>query len=187
MRDPLDVAIEVTQRLAAEGIPCAIGGALALGVWSVPRATLDVDLNVFVSPTEFDHAIAVLLSAGLTMDPEVARNAAIVDGWFSGKLSGVRVDVFVPSIPFASEAAATRQHILLDEKRVPFLSMEALAVFKMLFFRPKDVIDLERLLALQPQLDRVYVRRHLEDAVGSDDPRIERWDTLVRESGSPSA
>ncbi|HUB08013.1 MAG TPA: hypothetical protein VMB50_13465 [Myxococcales bacterium] len=29
-------------------IPYALGGALALGVWGFPRATVDVDLDVFV-------------------------------------------------------------------------------------------------------------------------------------------
>ncbi|MBC7171846.1 MAG: hypothetical protein H5U40_05445 [Polyangiaceae bacterium] len=47
------------------------------------------------------------------------------------------------------------------------------------FFRPKDIVDLERLLALQPDLDRSYVREHLVEMVGQEDPRVRRWDELV--------
>ncbi len=75
----------------------------------MPRATLDVDLNVFVDGAELDRAIEVLVAEGLAVAPETARSAADADGWFSGKLDGVRVDVFVPSIPFSSEVARTRR------------------------------------------------------------------------------
>ena len=44
---------------------------------------------------------------------------------------------------------------------VLILSVEAVAVFKLLFFRSKDVADLERLIAVRPELDRAYVRRWL--------------------------
>ncbi|MBC7170998.1 MAG: hypothetical protein H5U40_01140 [Polyangiaceae bacterium] len=177
--DPLDAALVATAALEGASIPCAIGGALALGVWGVPRATLDVDLNVFVDGERLDRAIDVLVAAGLAIETEAARAAAAADGWFSAKLSGIRVDVFVPSIPFSYEAARTRRLVCLEGRDVPFLSMEALAVFKMLFFRPKDLIDLERLLALQPDLDRRYVRAHLVDMVGETDARIPRWDELT--------
>lgn len=59
--------------------------------------------------------------------------------------------------------------------------MEALAVFKMLFFRPKDLLDLERLLAVAPELDRPYVRNELVAMMGEDDVRVARWDALASE------
>lgn len=178
--DPLDVAMAATEALESASIECAIGGALALGIWGVPRATLDVDLNLFVEHVEIPRAVVVLRSIGLEVEVEVARSAAESEGWFSGKLLGYRIDVFVPSIPFAEEARRTRQHVALEGRRVPFLSMEALAVFEMLFFRAKDLVDLERLLAVAPELDRDYVRRALVDMMGEEDVRIGRWDELVR-------
>lgn len=178
--DPLDAGMLAASRLEAESIPCAIGGALALGIWGVPRATLDVDLNVFVEAHEVKRTVEILVDLGLDVDADAARAAAEADGWFSGKLSGIRIDVFVSSIPFSAEAARTRKRVELEGRSVPFLSMEALAVFKMLFFRPKDVVDLERLLALQPDLDRAYVRAHLVEMVGEDDVRIARWDEFER-------
>ena len=36
-------------------IPHAVGGAIALGYYAEPRATIDVDINVFVPVTE--HAV----------------------------------------------------------------------------------------------------------------------------------
>ncbi len=64
------------------------------------------------------------------------------------------------SIPFSDEAGQTRVRLVdPDGESVWFLSAEALAVFKLLFFRPKDLADLERLVAVQGRaLDRAYVR-----------------------------
>ena len=66
--------------------------------------------------------------------------------------------------------------------RLWFLSAEALAIFKLLFFRTKDIADLERLLAVSP-LDRAYVRRELVEMMSEDDVRVARWDELVRSFG----
>jgi hypothetical protein len=59
------------------------------------------------------------------------------------------------------------------------LSAEDLTVFKLLFFRGKDVVDVERLVAAQgDRLDRDYVRRWLVACVGEHDERVHRWDTI---------
>lgn len=60
------------------------------------------------------------------------------------------------------------------------LSAESLAVFKLLFFRPKDIVDLQRLIAVQGErLDTNYVRRHLVEMMGEDDERVGKWDELL--------
>jgi hypothetical protein len=53
-----------------------------------------------------------------------------------------RVDLFAPSIPFSREAERTRRRVELDGQAAYVLSPEALAVFKLLFFRAKDIVDL---------------------------------------------
>ncbi len=45
-----EIGIELGTALEKAGLPYALGGALALGVWALPRATKDVDLNLFVPP-----------------------------------------------------------------------------------------------------------------------------------------
>jgi hypothetical protein len=63
-----------------------------------------------------------------------------------------------------------------------FLSAEALCVFKLLFFRGKDVVDLERLIAVQGKaVDGGYVRARLVEMMGPDDPRVATWDRLWNE------
>jgi hypothetical protein len=60
-----------------------------------------------------------------------------------------------------------------------YLSAEATAVFKLLFFRNKDLVDIEKLVAVQgPLLDRAYVRRWLAEMMGDDDQRVAFWDRV---------
>ena len=99
---------------------------------------------------------------------------------FVGRWDDMRVDVFLPSIPFAREAERTRFCVTDDTGWSGwFLSAEAIAVFKLLFFRGKDMVDLERLVAVRPELDVAYIRKWMVDMMGENDARIVRWDDIV--------
>lgn len=64
------------------------------------------------------------------------------------------------------------------------LSAEAVCVFKLLFFRPQDLVDVAGLIARQgAALDAPYVRRQLEEMLPGGDERLEEWDRLVRVHG----
>jgi hypothetical protein len=185
MRIPDRGAAEAAQRIAdaleQAGIPYAIGGALALAVSGVPRGTADVDVNVFIAEDEVPRVVEVLAALGIETDADAAKAQASRDGMFIGRWDGMRIDVFLPSIPFAHEAEKTRQRVT-DAAGWSgwFLSPEALTVFKLLFFRGKDMVDLERLVAVAgPALDAAYVRRWIVDMMGADDPRVARWDDIV--------
>src|SRR5438046_7954268 len=100
---------------------------------------------------------------------------------FATRAEGMRIDVFTPSIDFSWEAERTRLRQEALGEPAWFLSPEALAVFKLLFYRSKDIVDLERMVAALPGLDRAWVRRHIVAMMGEDDERTKTWDRLVRE------
>jgi hypothetical protein len=184
-RSAAEAAQRIADALAARGYSHAIGGALALAVAGVPRGTADVDVNVFVQENELDGILDVLAPLGIALDRDAARSRARRDGMFIGRWDGMRIDVFLPSIPFASEAERTKVRVT-DAAGWSgwFLSPEALAVFKLLFFRGKDVVDLERLVAVRgAALDRTYIRRWIADMMGEDDVRVRRWDEIVARFG----
>ncbi len=177
-------AAEAAQRIAdsfeAAKIPYGIGGALALAIAGVPRGTADVDVNVFVSADRLPEVIAALAHVGVEVTEHAATAQAQVDGMFVGRWDGMRIDVFLPSIPFAVEAGQTRVRVTDDAGWSGwFLSAEAIAVFKLLFFRGKDIVDLERLIAVNDTLDRDYVRRWIVEMMGEDDERVLRWDAIT--------
>ncbi len=87
--------------------------------------------------------------------------------------------------PFYADAAKTIRELKLSDGRIVWvLSAESLCVFKLLFFRDKDIADLRRLVARQaPSLDHAYVRRWMVDMVGESDDRIATWDEIVKTHG----
>jgi hypothetical protein len=117
--------------------------------------------------------------AGVDIDEVAARVAARERGMFAGRLGLVRVDVFVPSIPFYDEALRRRVRTTILDRSTWVHSAEVLAVFKMLFFRPKDLIDVRRMLEVQgARFDRGFVRAAVVEMVGEDDARVTKWDEL---------
>lgn len=186
-RSAADAAQTLANTLEAAGIPYAIGGALALAIAGVPRGTADVDINVFVEEERLPDIITALTAIGVEVNNDDATARALRDGMFIARWDGMRIDVFFPSIPFAHEAHKTRVRIKDDAGWSGwFLSAEALCVFKLLFFRGKDMVDLERLVAVRPELDTGYVRRWIADMMGEQDSRTRRWDDIVAKFGAPA-
>ncbi len=180
-----EVARTIADGLDRHGLPYAIGGALALGFYAVPRATVDVDVNIFVAVgDELSRALAALRDVGFVADEDDAtmRARAAEEGQFRGNIDGLRVDVFVPSIPYYEEIAAHRRQVQLLGSPIWVLSAEDLVVLKMLFFRRKDLADVEAVLRDQASgFDRGYVKRKLEKLVGSDDPRLNALADIERD------
>jgi hypothetical protein len=184
----VEVVTTLIDRLEAAELPYAFGGAIALSAWSEPRATTDVDLNLWASDDELPRAVTLLQEAGVEIELTEAMRGARERGMFAGPRGSYRVDVFVPSVPFYDEALGRRVRVTLADRQTWVLSPESLAVFKMLFFRPKDLVDIARLLEVhRPVLDVEFVRSWLVDMVGASDVRIKKWDELTRRSPRPLA
>lgn len=184
----VDVVTSLIDHLEASNIPYAFGGAIALSAWSEPRATTDVDLNLWAQDEELPGAVTILQRAGVAIELAAAQRGARERGMFAAPHGSYRVDVFVPSVPFYDEALKRRLRVRLADRETWVLSPESLAVFKMLFFRPKDLVDLARLLEVQrPALDVAFVRGWLVDMVGAEDVRIAKWDELTQASPRPNS
>jgi hypothetical protein len=185
--DALSLAVELGRLLDAAGLPYAIGGALALGIHGVSRSTQDVDVNVFVQPEELERLLDVLSANGVSVDRSKARSEGLNEGVFFTWAGSTRIDVFLPSIDLSWEALRTRVSVSVDDQPTWFLSAEMLSCFKLLFFRPKDLVDLERLVAVNRALDVTRVRELIVGAMGPDDERVRAWDNIVsRQHPSPS-
>ena len=127
------------------------------------------------------EGIGCVLDRGECLHRFRTGNVAIV------RLDDIRVDLFVPSIPFYVEAEKTVQIASFGGNSVPVLSAEALAVFKLLFFRNKDRVDLRTLVERRlNQLDTGYVRAQVADMMGDEDERVRAWDEICQEFGLPT-
>jgi hypothetical protein len=182
-----DLGRMLADSLEATGFSYALGGALALAYYAPPRATLDVDINVFV-PVRAGIAelLTVLSGVGFVADelPDALQRHAETDGQFRGRASGLRVDVFVPAIDYYAELEVRRRSVELAGRPVWILGPEDLVVLKMMFFRRKDMADVEAMLRDQgSRLDIDFVRDKLIELVGRDDARLEALRDIIRDVG----
>ena len=185
----VDIARRLADTLENQGIPYAIGGALALAYYAPPRATVDVDINIFVPPRDGLQALLkVLAEVGFSADaPETVTRTAVEDGQFRGRIAGIRVDVFLPAITFYAEMASRTRAVPLLGRLIEILAPQDLLTLKMMFFRRKDLADVEAVLRNPPSgLDVESVRTRIVDMGGVDDERVREWDAIVRDvRGAP--
>lgn len=187
------LALRLLDAYAAAGIEAALGGGLAFNLWAIPRVTKDIDLKVFVRQDQHPEVLAVLESVGARASQAGAEWDALTRAAFLHRagegdvavawIQDVRVDVFVPSIPFYAKAQTTLRSVeFADGRSRHVLSPEALAVFNLLFFRGKDLADLRRLVTIQgAALDVAWVREQIVDMLGLEDDRVEAWDEILRD------
>lgn len=84
------------------------------------------------------------------------------------------------SVPLSDSAARRCRDAVLLGRPIKVLSPEDLIVFKMVFFRAKDLADVERLVRFMgTELDHAYIRAWLLDMVGPDDHRVGAWEAIA--------
>lgn len=180
--DAVDAARQLAAALDEQGHEYALGGALALGYWASPRGTLDVDLTLFVNPEQPTECIRALQDAGCDLDVAEATRMIREHGFCRASLGQIRVDAFFPITPFYEVARQRRCRFDLEHQPVMVWDAESLTVFKMMFFREKDLVDIKQILRTQGKVfDRVWVRERLEETFGLRDPRVARRDEITAE------
>jgi Nucleotidyl transferase AbiEii toxin, Type IV TA system len=170
MRPILNAIVEVHDGLDAAGIRHAFGGAFAL-LWCTgePRTTVDIDLNIFVPPSETQRVLDALPGEIEATDDEVSKLMA--DGQCRLMFDGIPVDVFFDTTSFHDDLRLHVKEHELGGRRLPFLGCNDLAVFKAFFNRRKDWADIEEMLRAG-RLDVSYVTGILNEYLGPDDERI---------------
>lgn len=181
------VVVELVKQLDAFGVDYAVGGALAIGLWSKPRSTLDVDITPFLDPKLPEQCVSLLESIGCAIDKVKATAMLREFGYCKVAWRDCTVDIFLPTIPFLPAAKHRRSNLLFRGREVRFWNAEVMAALKMMFFRDKDFVDLEKLIRAQSaNLDRIWVRQRLAEVFGDFDPRLSTWDELCPDVDSNS-
>jgi hypothetical protein len=178
--DVIDVALQLAKFFDAHQHAYAFGGALALGYWGAPRGTLDVDVTLFFGQSELDECVSILQDAGCSFAHTDAMIALRGHGFCRVRFQGIQLDVFLPTIPFYQKAKERRRAVILRGQSIKIWDAETLCVFKMMFFRLKDLADVEQIIQVQgDRLDRSWVLEQIVEIHGQRDPRVARWQELA--------
>jgi hypothetical protein len=170
--------VELHRALARKKIPHAFGGAIALAYATEdPRGTDDIDVNVFLDVDDCEQALGAL-PAGIDQPVGTAERIRR-DGQIRLWWEQTPVDLFFNYDPIHEDAAEHRRTVTFQGARIPILAPVELAVFKAMFDRSQDLVDIESMVAAQT-LDVDAVHAALTRMRGSDDARFARLDEAVR-------
>jgi len=178
-----DKVIAIHEALRAARIAHAIGGALALAYYAEPRATIDIDLNLFVAVDRWPDVMTALGQLGVrTGDLDAA--ALERDGQCRLWWGDNAVDLFFAYDEIHDEMQKEVRRVPFGGTTLPILAPEHLAVCKAMFDRRKDWLDIEKMLIASDDFDLSAVETWLNQMVGKHDPRLTRLEEL--KAGLPS-
>lgn len=182
-----EVAVATHELLTRHDLTHGFGGALALNYYADPRATIDVDVNVFV-PWSTGVTLVDLFEE-IDFRPQKPTAEALPVAGIRLRRPGDRISIdlfFSLDDAYDEIASRLRWHPFgPDDQRLPFMSAEDVVAFKLSSNRDKDWVDIRKVLEGGPPLDLDYLERITIALRGpSMYPRIARLRSMSSDAGS---
>lgn len=177
------------------GLERSYGGAIAYNYYGPPRLTQDVDVLVLIPDLKAPALVEALAAAGYRhgeVSPQSIELRAVL-GDLRGKahlatfvVEGVRVEIFTPWHSFHRRVLERSPERDFAGRVIRIHTAEDLIVFKKIFDRPKDWMDIKAmLLTQQGRLDFARIRQEARPLLTDDSFReLER---LLDEYGGAAA
>ena len=138
--------VEVAGVLDGLRIPYMLIGGLAVAQWEEPRATLDIDVTVWVEPEELESVIGAL-SRSLSPKPKdpvaFVKDVRVLPAMTS---QDVPVDLIFAAWLFEKEAIQNAPERLIEGHTIRVAPLEYLLFLKLTSERDKDFQDALRLV-----------------------------------------
>jgi hypothetical protein len=169
--------IDIHDALTAGELPHAFGGAIALAYCTKePRATRDLDVNVFVQPPLAKDVFDALPDgiARSAADLQMAEDEGQVRLWWDD----TPIDIFLNVHPFHEEVARGVRQVEFSGRVIPVVGCMALAVFKSLISRTKDWADIEEMVAMG-EMSLADTIAWVTQIAGLDSPAVTRMRALA--------
>ena len=169
--------------LRTAGVPTVIVGGVAASLLGRPRLTRDIDALIDLPDQEWGRILAVAGDFGI--EPriehplEFARQSLVL--LLRHRASLIDIDVIVGALPFERDAVSSGQTRMFGQLEIRLPRVEDLMIMKAIAHRPRDLLDLEGLLAANPQADLARVRQWVREfANAATMPElVEDFDRLV--------
>jgi hypothetical protein len=174
--------------LDATNMPSMVIGGVAASVLGKPRLTQDVDALAILPEGEWANAVSTAARHGILPRIEnpldFARRSRVL--LMSHVESGIDIDVTFGGLLFEQAAIDNSKIHDIGGLRVRLPRVEDLLIMKAVARRPKDLQDIEGLLAAHPEADVATVRQWVSEfatAMSSSD-MLDDFDKLVARSKS---
>jgi hypothetical protein len=169
-------------------IPSMIIGGVAASVLGQPRLTQDVDALAILPEGEWPDAVSTAAGHGILPRIEkpldFARRSRVL--LMRHVKSGIDIDVIFGGLLFEQAAIDNSKIHDIGGLRVRLPRVEDLLIMKAVARRPKDLQDIESLLAAHPEADVAAVRQWVSEfatAMSTSD-MLDDFDKLVARNKS---
>ena len=174
--------------LDATNMPSMVIGGVAASVLGKPRLTQDVDALAILPEGEWANAVSTAARYGILPRIEnpldFARRSRVL--LMRHVESGIDIDVTFGGLSFEQAAIDNSKIHDIGGLRVRLPRVEDLLIMKAVARRPKDLQDIEGLLAAHPEADVATVRQWVSEfatAMSTSD-MLDDFDKLVARSKS---
>ena len=121
-----------------------------------------LDLTLFLPAEKPATCIRLLQEIGCELEATEALKLLQEHGFCRAQYQATRIDVFLPTTSFYEAARQRRKRVLLGDQPIMIWDAETLSVFKLMFFRRKDIADLEQIIRVQgTALDHDWIRTQI--------------------------
>lgn len=150
--------LRVAQLLNAEEIPYMVIGGVANLVWGVPRATVDVDITVWVEEDQVPSFIETLRENVRLLVEDPAAFVQQTRVLPVETEEDIRVDIIFGQLPYEENAIHRAHPVEFGGVPVLICTPEDLIIHKIVSERPRDREDIKGIIRrLGSQLDRAYL------------------------------
>ena len=157
---------DLARWIAEKQLEATLIGGLAVGLRSRPRLTQDIDALLWSEEPPDGKLLDSAATFGFV--PRVSDVLEFVRSHHVLMLqhapSGVRVDISAAFLPFEREVIERSELVRISQDAVlPVATAEDLLIMKVIAGRPRDWIDVEQLIEINPNIDRDRAERWCRD------------------------
>ncbi len=156
---------KIAQILSDKDIPYMVIGGQAVLLYGEPRLTKDIDITLGLGIEGLDKIKAVTDSLSLKMlvqDPDDFVKKTMVLPVLD-EPSGIRVDFIFSFSAYEKQAIDRVTKVNMDNVIVRYAALEDLVIHKIIANRPRDIEDVRVILLKNPEYDKVYIKKWLEE------------------------
>ncbi|MEW6619674.1 MAG: hypothetical protein AB1422_10140 [bacterium] len=161
--------------LEDESIGYVIIGALASGIYSLPRATYDIDVLIEIEKIKIPKFLESLKKSGFSFDKDHLLKE-LTQGYLSEVYyKDVRIDIILPVLPYFREVIRRARCFSLYDKEIRFATCEDVIILKLLSDREYDRKDIAGIKEIQTTIDTDYIKKNIERLIGKETLSYQRF------------
>lgn len=144
----------------------AVIGAIAAGIYSIPRTTYDIDVIINIEKIKFIPFLEKLQDSEFDFNKEHLLKE-LTEGYLSEVYyKNIRIDIFLPVLPYFNQVIKRAITFNFYGNDLKFATAEDLIILKLISERESDIKDVERIKDIQENLNISYIKDCLKKLIG---------------------